>query len=259
MKKETLIGAIVLLVIVSGVIFYGATSSSPSKAPETADLSALSGTSYVEHAPYYDIAVNYASSTPLLGKVSASADAAAVALMKHFVSDAVAQFKTDGNFANLTAADVKTMGLSQSRKETLEIKYLISSSPRTVSYIFTTYEDTLGAHGNTFFRTFTFDTSTGTLLSLADLFAPGSDYLSRLSSISRAELPAVIGDSAATSFIASGTTPSDKNFENFFLDNASLVVLFPPYQVAPYSAGPQTLRIKVTDLANFLKPEYRQQ
>ena len=258
MKRDTVIGIIFLLVILGGVLLYAVLKPSPAKAPG-AEAPALVATSYVERAPYYDIAVNYASSTPLLGKVGASADAAAVALMKRFVSDTVAQFKTDGNFADLTAADIKTTGLSQSRKETLEIKYLIASSPRTVSYIFTTYEDTLGAHGNTFFRTFTFDTSTGALLSLADLFAPGSDYLSRLSSISRAELPAIIGDSAATSFIASGTTPSDKNFENFFLDNASLVILFPPYQVAPYSAGPQTLRIKAADLANFLKPEYRQQ
>ncbi|MHB8914116.1 MAG: RsiV family protein [Minisyncoccota bacterium] len=256
MKKETLIGVVASIVIVGGIVFYAAMKPSPAKAPGAA-APALGATSYVEHAPFYDIAVNYASSTPLLADVGAPADEAAVALMKKFVGDTVAQFKTDGNFANLTPADIKTMGLSQSHKETLEIKYLIASSPRTVSYIFTTYADTLGAHGNTFFRTFTFNTSTGAELSLADIFTAGSDYLAALSSISRAKLPAIIGDPAETGFIAAGTTPEAKNFENFFLDNGYLVVLFPPYQVAPYTAGPQTLRIPLSEVSSILKPEYR--
>lgn len=257
MKKETVIGAIALIVIVGGIIFYAATTPSPVKTPATGDTSTLSGTSHVEHAEYYDIAVNYPSSTPSLSSVGASADAAAVAQMKQFVADTIAQFKTDGNFANLTAADIKTMGLGPDRKETLQIKYLIASSPRTVSYIFTTYMDTLGAHGNTFFHTFTFDTSTGAPLALADIFAPGSDYLATLSSISRAKLPAVIGNGADTGMIANGTTPDEKNFANFFFDNKDFVILFDPYAVAPYSAGTQTLRIPVSELAAILKTPYR--
>ncbi|MHB8860428.1 MAG: RsiV family protein [Minisyncoccota bacterium] len=257
MKKETLIGVVASIVIVGGIVFYAAMKPSPAKAPGAA-APALGETSYIEHAPYYDIAVNYASSTPLRADVGASEDAAAVALMKQFVSDTVAQFKTDGNFANLTPEDVKTMGLSQSHKETLEIKYLISSSPRTVSYIFTTYEDTLGAHGNMFFHTFTFDTSTGAPLALADIFAPGSSYLDTLSSISRAKLPAIIGDGANASMLESGTTPDAKNFSSFFLDNNQLVLLFDPYQVAPYTAGAQTLRIPLSELSGILQPAYRQ-
>ena len=259
MKKNNIVVIVVAIVALCGIVFYIAVQPDSEKTPSTIGLPAGS---YVEHADYYDIATNYATSTPLT-QVSAAADAAAISSMQSFVSDTIAQFKTDGNFANLTPKDIATLGLGSDRKESLEIKYLIASSPRSVSYIFTTYEDTLGAHPNTTFKTFTFDTTTGKELALGDVFSTGSDYLSALSTISRAQLPSVIGDAAtsdpsfAVNFIDPGTTPEAKNFENFFLDNDNLVILFPPYAVAPYSAGPQTLRIPLSELANVLKIEYR--
>ena len=249
MRKETALGAIAGALILGGVIFYAATRPATSQAP----ASPLGGTSYVEHSQYYDIAANYASSTPLAG----SANTTAVVQMKQFVSDTIAQFKTDGNFASLTAADITTLGLDRGRKETLEIKYLMASSPRTASYIFTVYEDTLGAHGNTFFHTFTFDKATGASLALGDLFTPGSGYLATLSALSRAKLPKIIGDNGNAQMLESGTTPDAKNFSDFFFDNHNLVVLFDPYKVAPYSSGPQTLYIPTSELGSLLKTEYR--
>ncbi len=253
MTKNLLIGSIAALVILGSIMFYAATKPLPAAVPAMT----LPENGYSEHAPYYDIAANYATSTPLLTEVGPAANAAAVALMEKFIGNTISQFKTDGNFANLTASDISTMGLSQGRKETLQITYLIASSPHTVSYIYTTYTDTLGAHGNMFFRTFTFDTTTGAALSLADLFAPGTEYLGTLSGLARAKLPGVIGGTVDTGMIANGTTPEDKHFSNFFFDNKDFVILFDPYAVAPYSAGPQTLRIPVAQLADILKPEYR--
>ena len=253
MKKETLFGIAVGLIVLVGVIFYSATNQALVKAPGT---NVLEG-SYVEHAQYYDIATNHATSTPLLSSVSAVADVQAVALMQKFVSDTITQFKIDGNFANLTPKDVQMMGFDQDRKEELQIVYLVSSSPRTVSYIYTIYMDTLGAHGNTFFQTFTFDTTSGASLSLADIFIPGSDYLSKLSQVAREKLPSVIGDTADMKFIENGTTPEEKKFSAFFIDNQNLIILFAPYAIAPYSSGPQTLQIPLADLTSILKPEYR--
>jgi len=255
MKKDAILGAGILLIILGGIIFYIATRPLPANAPGI-DAGSTALTSYVEHAQYYDIATNYASSTPLHTSAGAAANTAAVALMKKFVTDTIDQFKIDGNFAKLTQEDIKTLGFDQGNKETLQISYLIASSPRTVSYIFTTYEDTLGAHGNTFFHTFTFDTTKGTRLSLSDIFTTNS-YLNTLSSLSRTKLPTIIGDGAEASFINGGTTPEEKNFQNFFFDNQDFVILFDPYQVAPYSSGPQTLRIPLSELAGILKPEYR--
>lgn len=251
MKKDTILGIGILLIILATVVFYAATKPLPAKAPGI-DAGSVASTNYVEHAQYYDIATNYASSTPLQGEKNV----AAVALMQKFVTDTIAQFKTDGNFANLTPEDVKILGFDRGNKETLQISYFIASSPRTVSYIFTVYEDTLGAHGNTFFHTFTFDTTKGTELSLSDIFTTNS-YLNTLSSLCRTKLPAIIGDGVEMNFITGGTTPEEKNFQNFFFDNQDFVILFDPYAVAPYSSGPQTLRIPLSELANILKLEYR--
>lgn len=252
MQKSTLFGIAVLCIILGGIGFYAATRPRVTVAPTT-----LPENGYSEHATYYDIAANYATSTPLLTEVGPGANATAVALMETFVGDTISQFKTDGNFANLTASDIHTMGLDKGRKETLQITYLIASSPHTVSYIYTTYMDTLGAHGNMFFHTFTFDTTTGAPLTLADLFTPGADYLGVLSTTARAKLSGVIGGTVDTGMIASGTTPDEKNFSNFFFDNKDFVILFDPYAVAPYSSGPQTLRITASALGNILKSEYR--
>jgi hypothetical protein len=256
MKKDLFVGGFVVGIVLVAIVSYVLLKPAPAQAPVDQNTHGVLSGSYIENAQYYDIVAHYATSTPL-SKISASIDASATALMKSFVDDTVAEFKKNGNFANLTAKDVKMIGLDQGRKEKLQIVYLISSSPKTVSYIFSIYEDTLGAHGNIFFRTFTFDTSTGANLSLSDIFTPGSPYLDTLSTISRAELPGVIGDGFDMTFIKDGTKPVNDSFMSFFFDNRELVLLFPPYQVAPYSSGPQTLRIPISLISSILRSEYR--
>ena len=251
MKKEYLLGSAVTLVVLSWAIFHGVTNL---KAPGPADVTRLLGGSYTEHALYYDIAANYASSTPLLSRVGAQANTAAVTLMKQFVSDTITQFKTNGNFEHLTKNDIEMIN---GRKQDLQIAYLISSSEHTISYIFTIYEYTLGAHANTTFKTFTFNTTTGALLTLADIFTPSTHYLDTLSSISRAKLSDILGEMSDVDFLKEGTSPEDENFETFFFDNAYLTILFAPSQVASYAAGPQTLRIPTSELKDILRSEYQ--
>lgn len=250
--KQKIGSAILLLVVVAGA-GYALTRPSPAVAPSPSSEAVLPAGQYVEHAKYYDITTNYATSTPL----SSGANAAAIRVMQQFVADTISEFKQNGNFDNLTQRDVQMMGYDQGRKQTLNIVYLIGSSANTVSYIYTIYMDTLGAHGNTTFKTFTFDTKSGALLSLSDLFAPGADYLARLSSLSRTQLAKNLAPYAVQSQIDDGTTPEDANFADFFLDNRDLVILFAPYQVAAYAAGPQTVRIPLSQLSDILKPAYR--
>lgn len=246
----------VLFLALAGLIAYTLIRPAPAEAPGQIDLSGLNGR-YVEDAAYHAVDAFYATTTPLMERIGAKADSDAVAIMKNFVTDTIARFKTDGNFANLTAEDITVMGYDQGRKQSLQILYLISSSPRTLSYIYTIYADTLGAHGNMLFHTFTFDASTGEYLALSDIFTTGPAYLERLSSISRRELPNIIGDGTDAGMIERGTTPEEKNFQNFFFNNGDFILLFPPYQVAAYAAGPQTLRIPVSQLTDILRPEYR--
>lgn len=253
--KRNLIGLLVLSVVGSFLWYILSVHplTNPGTPPETATSTIPAATSYTEHAKYYDITAFYATSTPLTG----GANSAAVALMQQFISDTIAQFKSDGNFDHLTQQDIHMMGFDQGRKESLQIKYLIGSSKQTVSYIYTIYEDTGGAHGNTVFRTFTFDTKTGASLALADAFSPGAPYLQKLSTLSRQMLPAIIDPQLVdTTFLTDGTKPQDASFQNFFFDNSDFVILFAPYQIAAYAAGPITLRIPASQLKSIFKPQY---
>lgn len=257
MQKNNILGGAIVLIAILGIVLYAAIQ--PGKKETLEPDTTFPETGYSEHAQYYDITANYATSTPLLQTVGTQRDLAAKTLMHNFVRDTIATFKSEGNFENLISEDAQTVGFDEGRKEKLNIVYMTAASTRSVSYIFTVYMNTLGAHGNLDFKTFTFDVKTGDHLTLGDIFLPNTKYLETLSSISQSKLPAVIGQRADAITISKGTTPEEKNFERFFLDNKELVLLFPPYQVAAYSEGPQTLHIPLSELSSILKPEYRYQ
>lgn len=254
MQKNNILGGIATIAIIGGIIGYAAFNQNPRPS--------LSGTilpenGYTEHSQYYDIAANYATSTPLLQTLGPQKDATARALMNGFVRNTIDTFKSDGGFRDLSADEALRRGFDKDHKEKLTILYMVSSSPSTVSYIFTIYTDTLETHGIIDFKTFTFDTKTGNLITLNDLFLRNSEYLDALSRISRNKLPESIGNGADASFIQNGTMPEEKNFSRFFLDNGRIVFVFPPYQVAPYTKGPQTIHIPLTELGDILNPAYK--
>jgi hypothetical protein len=242
MNKDTLIGGVVIIVVLGLIVGWGALRPAPQATPVTG--------SYSEHTAYYDIDAVYATSTPLK-----SGTEAAVGDMQNFIIDTAKAFK--GEFEHLTAEEAAFIGIREDRKPRLEISYATGAGPHTVSYMYAIYADTLGAHGNTTYKTFTFDPTSGKNLTLADLFIPEADYLKALSQLSRAKLPAVMGEYAVTSDIDRGTEPKEENFSNFFLTPSELVILFPAYQVAAYAAGPQALRISLAELTSILKPEYK--
>lgn len=206
-----------------------------------------------ENETYYDIEARYPGETPLKASAGATADAKVIEILKSFEENEIARFKDNEDFAHLTEEEAQAGGYEEGRKKILQIDYKEYASANTISYVFTMYQDTFGAHGNTFFRTFTFDKSTGEGLVLADLFTPGSAYLDVLTKLSREKLENQLGSFADSEMIDSGTTAYDDNFQNFYLDGDALVLLFPPYQVAAYAAGPQTVRIPLGELGDLLK------
>lgn len=252
MNRNTLVGLIALAVVALGAFLYYGFWPAPAKAPGGSVTTSLTNP-YTEHGAYYDVSAAYPTSTPLPTKASE----VVVDVMQGWMLATISQFKSDTNAENPSAEDSSVMGFDQGRKVSLDIKYQTFTAPHTVSYVFTTYEDTGGAHGNTFLTTFTFDTPTGTELALADLFTASSGYLGKLSSIARAKLPGILGEMADTQMIEGGTAPEAKSFESWYLDGSSLVLLFPPYAVAAYAAGTQTLTIPLSNLADILKLEYR--
>ncbi len=261
-RRAEMVGAVILiLVVLSFTIWYMATHQAPEPfnpnpvaepAPE-----AIPPQTFEEHGQYYDIEATYPGETPLKASAGVEADAAALALMEGFVEDTARDFKRQGNFDNLTPEDVQILGLSDTRKESLMISYEEVRSDATVSYAYIIHLDTLGAHPNTFYRTFTFDLATGEELKIEDLFVSRSGYLARLSAIAEFELSKSLGEFANLEYIRQGVAQDPINFQSYVLDGDALVLIFPPYQVAPYAAGTQSVSIPRAQLAEILRPEYR--
>lgn len=269
-KHKAVIGVSVLVLIFLGfAIWYMATHQAPSVfAPGTATSTAAGPTgtavgpqSISDSGQYYQIRAQYPGSTVLKQTASAQADAAAVALIKAFLQQEVANFKQNGDFANLTPADAHMQGLDQGRVYTLDAQYKTYQGSHTVSYVYTFESDTLGAHPNEYYKTFTFDTKTGESLAIGDIFQANANYLQLLSTRTRADLPAMINkiqDGAAdTATINVGTQPIIEDFQSWYIDGSNLVIVFAPYQVGPYSVGTILDPIPLSAFTNVLKPAYR--
>ncbi len=265
-KPVPIIIAVLVLILAGIALWFVLTRPSPVIGPPgEATSTPQTATSVKQHitdkGQYYQIDAAYASATPLEWSASPAAEAKAVASMKKFETDQIAQFKEDSGLNHLTAEDIQTQGLSKDRYYALTIDYKIYSSTVSISYVYLIYADTLGAHPNTYYRTFTFDAATGTELAVKDLFTPSTDYLAVLSNQARTKLPAQMkaasGYDPDMDMLDAGTSADAANFQDFYLDGSDLVIIFPPYQVAAYAFGTIELRIPRASLGNALKAEFR--
>jgi len=231
-----------MLVILLCLVWYMAGHPAPHGLQNSPFTATTTSKTLVDHGDYYTIDATYPA-----GQASVA----------QFVADTAASFKQENGLNNLTPEDIKIQGLGGDKKYTLSITYDTYASPHTYTYLLTIYEDTLGAHPNGYYQSFTFDDKTGAELQLADLFTANSGYLDVLSKSTRASLYASLGDSALPDFVDPGTTPDAANFQFFALDGSDLVIFFPPYAVGPYAIGPQTVRLPRSQFSSILKPEYK--
>ncbi len=251
----TLMGVLVLVIaLIAGAWFWW--SSSQKQAPvEQVQTSPSPDTTLTDNGDYYEITATYPSEVPL---ESEGANQKAATTIETFITAEVATFKEENNLLSLSTEDVEIQRLDE-RKYALDISYTSYHSAATRSYVFVIYADTLGAHPNAYYRTFTFDRTTGNTLSLDDLFSDTA-YLEELSILARERLIAQIAEAQQTpradldtSFIDTGTEPTEANFAWFYLEDNALTLIFPPYQVGPWALGTQTVRLQKTELPSLLE------
>ncbi len=245
-----------LILLIAGVLLWfiltrPAPEGTGSIATSTPSGAEIERVHIEDDGPYHEIDAYYPSSTPL----SFEGNGSAIFSMKTFTEKEVARFK-DNTVAELTADDIAFLGIGGERKYVLEVDYAFHESPDTISYVYHMFADTLGAHPNAYFRTFTFDKESGEELHIGDLFI-AAEYLDALSELSREALYETLGENAAPDMLEAGTTPFPDNFQNFYLEGDLIVIVFPPYQVGPWVVGMQEARIPRTELATVLKAEYR--
>ena len=94
----------------------------------------------------------------------------------------------------------------------------------------------------------------GRALAPKDLFRAGADWPAALSRVAIPLLERELGEMADPAWVAEGAGPSAENFARWALVPDGLLLLFDPYQVAPYAAGPQAVTIPRTALADVADP-----
>lgn len=212
---------------------------------------------YHERGKYLDVVIVYPASVPLPDAAAQKAQQ----VMGRWLAEDLAGFRDDFIADSPTSEDIEILGLAEGTKYSHEVAYEAYRSDTTVSYRFDIYEYTLGAHGNFYYKTFTFDQQ-GNELKLSDLFVATStnshaDWLKRVSSIASAEIQkqliTQVGADLSTDFFADGVAPEEENFANFVLDGDTIKFFFPPYQVAPYVAGTFEADIPLSQLKDVLK------
>lgn len=170
-------------------------------------------------------------------------------LVDEEVQKIVAQFKED-------AGDVSAEDLgSAAGPWTLSLDtYQYAAPNNRVSVVFEWSEYTGGAHPNTFYQTMIFNLTTGKEEQLAEVFKEDVDYLQALSDYAIPELTRRndIAEFTDAEWIASGAAPSSDNYASTYLSDAGVVVIFGPYQVAAYAAGPSEVVIPYSALQGKL-------
>jgi hypothetical protein len=135
---------------------------------------------------------------------------------------------------------------------------IVRASQRVVSVIWDVWNFTGGAHGNLDIVAFVYDSGSGQLLELRDLFEDEQGALNLLSVLSYGRLPAMLGDMADEEMIRSGTSPDLDNFACVAPTPEGVRVFFQPYQVAPWAAGLQEVDVSLQELQDAgPRREYR--
>jgi len=110
------------------------------------------------------------------------------------------------------------------------------------------------AHPGHYGTTLVWDAERGRALTLAELFRPGAAWLEALARETIPVLEAELGEMADPGWIAEGAGPDPANYARWALVEDGLLVLFDPYQVAPYAAGPQAVTVRRAALAEVADP-----
>lgn len=127
---------------------------------------------------------------------------------------------------------------------TLEADYQVVRLDDAVAsfrFLLSTYSG--GAHPSNEVRTVNVDVKNGRRLALADVFAPGSDWLPAVSTAAAAALREKLGADGDGEWIARGTAPDPQNFAAWAIGEDGLEITFQEYQVAAYALGSPTVTL----------------
>lgn len=145
--------------------------------------------------------------------------------------------------------EIRNLDIQLNQEYTLDILYEEYSYENYISYVFTIFQDTGGAHPNTFYDSISYDIETGKVVTLESLIQDNPDFLKRVSNEVRKQLSTNHRITSYDMFIQ-GTYPVKDNFKVFAFTEEGLLFFFSPYTIAPYSSGRFQILIPYSVLKN---------
>lgn len=171
-------------------------------------------------------------------------DSPASAKIEGYALSRIDSFKSSLREFNAPSGSIFTLDINY------EVKYL---GDEYVSFLFRENTYTGGAHPNQIPVGKTYEIESGQEVSLTDIFVPGSGYLEAISKEAVEKFKEKFKEGV---FFSEGVEARTVNFETFTIDDGSITFYFAPYQIAPYAAGLQDVRIPFEKLRTHLQPEF---
>jgi hypothetical protein len=122
----------------------------------------------------------------------------------------------------------------------LEMQAMLWASDATKSVSLEIYENLGGAHPNTWYQTFNYDTSESRSITFGDLFAPGADPLNAIFPVVQRKLEAEMGMPTPVSD-SDGMDPS--HYRNFVITPTDVVFFFDRGELMAGAAGAHTVYV----------------
>lgn len=177
-----------------------------------------------------------------------------------FVRNVVAEFEKDAEELAVLLAQRRGEDEQSFAPSELNISYeLTRPTQPVVSILWTVWSYTGGAHGQLSLVAHNYESETGYPVLLEDLFLDPERAVLEFTRISRQQLGQESSreeDAIPDDMLQAGTEPIESNFQTFILLPDGLRIHFPPYQVAPWAMGPQSVDIKVKELG-MAKPNMK--
>lgn len=120
------------------------------------------------------------------------------------------------------------------------------------------YEFTGGAHGMPSFLVYVFHKDTGARLAFESVFADPQTALEEISVLVQIDLKKQleVKQMFVDEFLNEGSVPIASNYRFWILEREGIRFFFPPYQVAPYSAGTLEVLVDWKDIKHLLNSEF---
>ncbi len=132
--------------------------------------------------------------------------------------------------------EISNAGVQLNQSYTLDILYQEFESSPYISYVFTIFKDTGGAHPISFYDTISYNKEDNKIITIEDLVKENPKFLEVVSKSIREQL-SKNKNIVNYNMMIEGTLPKKENFQTFAFTEEGYLFFFSPYQIAPYSSG----------------------